>query len=213
MLEKYSREGITSKDQGAQPEIASACSARTEPTRAKQADFKPSRVAGVAHARGQYTAQLEGDDKAQTRARCVRFQRGWGGAKTHTGGRQRPFQETLIRLPDTTRMKAVARIQEAQVNKLRADPSKPMRAALKIAGLPNPMGGWVSNISVMADSGSRWFNPDSKEYPVDVTLDTTPPGLKPGTTVEVKVSSNASTARWPCDDGVVLGGRTLRLQA
>ena len=84
-------------------------------------------------------------------------------------------------------MKAVARIQEAQVSKLRVDPNRPMRAVLKIAGIPNPMGGWVSNISVVANSGSRWFNPDSKEYPVDVTLDTTPPGLKPGTTTEVKV--------------------------
>ncbi|HEV2295017.1 MAG TPA: hypothetical protein VGR35_14275 [Tepidisphaeraceae bacterium] len=97
------------------------------------------------------------------------------------------FQETLIRLPDTSRMKAVARIQEAQVNKLRVDPSRPMRAVLKIAGIPEPMGGWVSNISVMADSGSRWWNPDSKEYPVDITLDYTPPGLKPGVTTEVKI--------------------------
>lgn len=97
------------------------------------------------------------------------------------------FQETLIRLPDTSRMKAVARIQEAQVNKLRVDPNRPMRAVLDIAGMPKPMGGWVSNISVMADSGGRWWNPDSKEYPVDVTLDTTPPGLKPGTSVEVKI--------------------------
>jgi multidrug efflux pump subunit AcrA (membrane-fusion protein) len=61
------------------------------------------------------------------------------------------YQETLIRLPETSRMKAVARIQEAQVSKLRVDPIRPMRAVLKIAGQPNPMGGWVSNISVMAD--------------------------------------------------------------
>ena len=113
---------------------------------------------------------------------------GWGRRDTPIqAGANVRFQETLIRLPDTSRMKAVARIQEAQVSKLRVDPQRPMRAVLKIAGIPNPMGGWVSNISVMADSGSRWFNPDSKEYPVDVTLDTTPPGLKPGTTTEVKV--------------------------
>jgi len=113
---------------------------------------------------------------------------GWGRRDTPIqAGANVRFQETLIRLPDTSRMKAVARIQEAQVSKLRVDQNKPMRAVLKIAGLPNPMGGWVSNISVMADSGSRWFNPDSKEYPVDVTLDTTPSGLKPGTSVEVKV--------------------------
>ncbi|MGB7157248.1 MAG: HlyD family efflux transporter periplasmic adaptor subunit, partial [Tepidisphaeraceae bacterium] len=113
---------------------------------------------------------------------------GWGRRDTPIqAGANVRFQETLIRLPDTSSMKAVARIQEQQVNKLRVDPQKPMRAQLKIAGLPNPVGGWVSNISVMADSGGRWFNPDAKEYPVDVTLDTTPPGLKPGVTVECKI--------------------------
>jgi RND family efflux transporter MFP subunit len=115
---------------------------------------------------------------------------GWGRRDTPIqAGATVRFQETLIRLPDTSRMKAVARIQEAQVAKIRVDPNKPMRAVMsKISGIPTPIGGWVSNISVMADSGSgyRW-NPDSKEYPVDVTLDSTPPGLKPGMTTEVKI--------------------------
>jgi len=113
---------------------------------------------------------------------------GWGRRDTPIqAGATVRFQETLIRLPDTSSMKAVARIQEAQVNKLRVDPTRPMRASLKIAGLPNPVGGWVSNISVMADSGGRWYNPDSKEYPVDITLDSTPTGLKPGVSVECRV--------------------------
>ena len=39
----------------------------------------------------------------------------------------------------------------------------------------------------MADSSQRFWNSDSKEYPVDVTLDETPPGLKPGLTASVKI--------------------------
>jgi hypothetical protein len=39
----------------------------------------------------------------------------------------------------------------------------------------------------MADSSSRWFSPDTKEYPVDITLDSTPVGLKPGLSVETKL--------------------------
>jgi multidrug efflux pump subunit AcrA (membrane-fusion protein) len=158
----------------------------------KQADFN-AKEQSLALRRRQmenYKAQLEAATiKAPSDGLVVYGSSGgWGRRETPIqAGANVRFQETLIRLPDTTRMKAVARIQEAQVSKLRVDPQRPMRAVLKIAGLPNPMGGWVSNISVMADSGSRWFNPDSKEYPVDVTLDTTPPGLKPGTTTEVKV--------------------------
>src|SRR5687767_9214321 len=97
------------------------------------------------------------------------------------------FQETLIRLPDTSSMKAVARIQEAQVTKLRVDPKNPMRAAVKIVGVPDPVRGSVTNISVMSDSSQRFWNPDSKEYPVDVTLDVTPPNLKPGVGAEVEI--------------------------
>lgn len=97
------------------------------------------------------------------------------------------YQETVIRLPDTSQMKAVSRIQEAQVTKLRVDRSNPMRASVKIIGVPEAVPGWVSNISVMADSSSRWFNPDAKDYPVDITLAKTPQGLKPGVGVEVTV--------------------------
>lgn len=97
------------------------------------------------------------------------------------------FQETVIRLPDTNRMKAVSRIQEAQVTKLRVDRQNPMRASVQIIGVPESVPGWVSNISVMADSSSRWFNPDAKDYPVDITLARTPTGLKPGVGVEVKI--------------------------
>ena len=39
----------------------------------------------------------------------------------------------------------------------------------------------------MADSSNRFWNPDSKEYPVDITLDHTPSGLKPGVTANVKI--------------------------
>ncbi|MEO6437410.1 MAG: hypothetical protein ABIP55_16825, partial [Tepidisphaeraceae bacterium] len=73
------------------------------------------------------------------------------------------------------------------VTKLRVDPSKPMRASVKIIGVPDAVPGWVSNISVMADSSSRWFNPDAKDYPVDITLAKTPTGLKPGVGVETRI--------------------------
>lgn len=113
---------------------------------------------------------------------------GWGRRDTpiQPGATVR-FQEQIIRLPDTSAMKAVARISEAQVAKLRVDPNNPIRATVKIVGQQHPIGATLTNISIMADNSSRWFSPDTKEYPVDVTLDHTPPGLKPGLSVETRL--------------------------
>ena len=113
---------------------------------------------------------------------------GWGRRETpiQPGATVRQ-QEMLIRLPDTSAMKAVARISEAQVSRLRVDPNDPIRATVRIVGHPNPIGASLTNISIMADSSSRWFSPDTKEYPVDITLDSTPAGLKPGLSVETKL--------------------------
>ncbi len=158
----------------------------------KQADFSAKQQSLALRTRqmDNYKAQLEAATiKAPSDGLVVYGSSGGYGRRDTPiqAGANVRFQETLIRLPDTSRMKAVARIQEAQVSKLRVDPSRPMRAVLKVAGIPDPLGGWVSNISVMADSGGRWWNPDSKEYPVDITLDTTPAGMKPGVSTEVKI--------------------------
>ena len=113
---------------------------------------------------------------------------GWGRRDTPLGpGATVRQQEQLIRLPDTSRMKAVSRISEAQAARLRVDPANPIRAAVKIVGQQHPIGATLTNVSIMADNSSRWFSPDTKEYPVDVTLDHTPAGLKPGMSVETKI--------------------------
>ena len=112
----------------------------------------------------------------------------WGGRDTPIQpGAQVRWQELLIRLPDTSSMKAVCRINEQQVSKLRVDRVNPIRATVNIVGQAQPVGAWLSNISIMADSSQRWWSPDSKDYPVDVTLDNTPTGLKPGVSVTVKI--------------------------
>jgi hypothetical protein len=73
-------------------------------------------------------------------------------------------------------MKAVVRISEGQVSRLQEG----LRARVRIVGVPNPIGATLEKISVLADSGQRFFNPDLKEYPVDLVLDETPGSLKPG---------------------------------
>ena len=101
----------------------------------------------------------------------------WGLSPVQEGAQVRERQ-WLLRLPDVRAMKAVLRIPEAMVSKLDID--KKQRATVKITGYPRTVGATLTKISVLADSSQRWWNPDLKEYPVELTLDETPPGLKPG---------------------------------
>jgi multidrug efflux pump subunit AcrA (membrane-fusion protein) len=95
------------------------------------------------------------------------------------------LQQVLCRLPDTTSMKAVFRAQEGWVPRLRADDNNPMRGTVTTVGLKRPIGASVSKISVLADSSQRWMNPDLKEYPVEMLLDETPAGCKPGMSCQI----------------------------
>jgi len=96
------------------------------------------------------------------------------------GGMARQNQ-IMFRLPDVRQMKAVCRVQESQKLKLREGDQ---RAVVKIAGIPNPVGATLTKVAPLPDASARWSNPDAKEYPIELVLDETPPGLKPGTGVE-----------------------------
>ncbi|MGE5610518.1 MAG: HlyD family efflux transporter periplasmic adaptor subunit [Bacillota bacterium] len=108
----------------------------------------------------------------------------WGPGPIQEGAQVRERQ-WLLRLPDVQAMKAVLRIQEALVPRLNVD--KKQRATVKIIGVSRPVGATLTKVSVLADSSQRWFNPDLKEYPVELTLDETPPGLKPGIGVQAEI--------------------------
>ncbi len=94
-------------------------------------------------------------------------------------------KQVLIKLPETDTMMAIVRIPEAQKHKLREG----QRARVKISGLTEPVWGTLKTIAVVYDS-NQWWNPDLKEYPVEITLDTTPPNLKPGTSVQAEIFVN-----------------------
>jgi multidrug efflux pump subunit AcrA (membrane-fusion protein) len=111
----------------------------------------------------------------------------WWRDRPITAGAQVREQELLIRLPDTSGMKVQTKIPESMVSKIRADKDKKMPANVLITGVGRPVSGWVSKISVLADNSQRWWNPDLKEYPVEVTLDETPGSLKPGTSASVTI--------------------------
>ena len=68
---------------------------------------------------------------------------------------------------------------------------------MHIVNLSNPIGATITKISVLVDSSQRWWNPDLKEYPVELTLDQTPVGLKPGMGVRVEIMVDHLNNVWP----------------
>jgi HlyD family secretion protein len=89
-------------------------------------------------------------------------------------------RQPILRLPDVSAMKAVMKLNEAQANRVQVG----MRAHVEITGIPAPINGTVTKVSIVPVSGNRWMNPDSKEYPAEVTLDQTPTNLKPSTSAK-----------------------------
>jgi HlyD family secretion protein len=97
-------------------------------------------------------------------------------------------QQLIVRIPDTTTMKAKLPVGENQVFKLQDAESKKYRAQITVPGLPNPVKGTVKRVSVLPDNQQMWWDPDKKNYPVEIELDETPAGLKPGMNAQIKVS-------------------------
>lgn len=104
-------------------------------------------------------------------------------------------RQPILRLPDVSSMKAVLKLNEAQANRVQVG----MRANVEITGIAAPISGTVSKVSIVPVSGNRWLNPDAKDYPAEVTLDVTPPNLKPSTTAKstIMVRSLSDTLTVP----------------
>src|SRR5206468_8105014 len=64
---------------------------------------------------------------------------------------------------------------------------KDFPATVKIVGVPDAVSASVSNVAVLPDNSNRWWDPDRKEYPADLTLTKTPANLKPGLTARVEI--------------------------
>ncbi len=93
-------------------------------------------------------------------------------------------RQSLIELPDTTSMKVVIRVHEAQTEHLKVG----LPATVDIESFSGRQyRGTVSKIAVLADSQNRWLNPNLKEYETDILLDGSFDDLKPGITAHVEV--------------------------
>ena len=61
------------------------------------------------------------------------------------------------------------------------------QAVVTIVGVPQPVVATLSKKSPVADSSNRWWNPDAREYPIELTLDKTPQGVLPNMSAQVEI--------------------------
>lgn len=93
-------------------------------------------------------------------------------------------RQTIITIPDMTRMAVNVRIHEAYIKKVR----KGQKARITVDAFPDiALTGEVSRMAVLPDSQNRWINPDMKVYRTTVTIDGVHEWLKPGMSAKVEI--------------------------
>jgi len=109
---------------------------------------------------------------------------GWRNENRIAEGQEVYERQTILSLPDTSAMKVVVRIHEANTDKIKLD----QQARVELEGFPGvQFTGKVTKIAAVADSRNRWLNPDLKEYRTEITLDGSRQELKPGVTARVEI--------------------------
>jgi len=93
-------------------------------------------------------------------------------------------QQNLFKLPDLSEMNVKVKVHESAIKQIRDKAP----AYGTVDALPTErLTGTVTKIGVMPDQEDRWLNPGLKTYVTEVTLDRTPPGLKPGMSAQVEI--------------------------
>ena len=189
------------KDQTTYGSAVSQSQQRLERTRAENAaNLRQREAVTRASATQEHIYQVQYDEQRQQLENCT-IKAPSAGFVIYASSLDRnasaPIQEgsavrdkqLLIRLPDTSSMKAIVRVPEAQRTRIRIDDNNPMRAIVRIqrGGKPLELTAVVSRISPIADMSQRYYNPDLKEYPVDLTLDFVTGDLKPSETVMAEI--------------------------
>ena len=108
----------------------------------------------------------------------------WSSQKPPEVGGTVRHRQTIMTLPDVSRMEIDVKIHESQIDRVRA--GQPVR--IKVDAFPDRdyTGTVTPEIAIMADS-QRWFNPDVKVYNVVISIDQETDGLKPGMSAKVEI--------------------------
>lgn len=150
-------------------------------------------------ARGQYEIQSRqrNDLKDQLEKCTLRARK--SGLVVYGGGRddvyygnQEPIREgatvrerqTIITIPDMTKMSVNVKIHESYIKKIK----KGQKARITVDAFPDQLlTGEITKVGVLPDSQNRWMNPDLKVYLTTVTIDGNHDWVKPGMSAKVEI--------------------------
>ncbi len=149
-------------------------------------------------AQGQYEVQTRQrkDLNAQLEKCIIRAQKSglvvYGGTGDNFYGNQEPIREgatvrerqSIITIPDMTRMSVNVKIHESYIKKIK----KGQKARITVDAFPDTeLEGEVTKMGVLPDSQNRWMNPDLKVYNTTITINGTYDWVKPGMSAKVEI--------------------------
>ena len=119
---------------------------------------------------------------------------GGGGDEDYYGGEERIREgatvrerQSIITIPDMTKMSVHVKIHESYIKKIK----KGQKARITVDAFPDKvLDGEVSKVGVLPDSQNRWMNPDMKVYLTTITINGTNDWLKPGMSAKVEILVN-----------------------
>ena len=108
----------------------------------------------------------------------------WSQAPPMEVGSTVRHRMVLIKLPDMSEMNVKVRLHESVVKQA----SEGAPVFVTIDAFPKErLTGAVTKIGIMPDRQHWWMNPGLKTYSTEITLDSTPQGLKPGMSAQVEI--------------------------
>lgn len=111
----------------------------------------------------------------------------YGGEERIREGAAVRERQTIITIPDTTRMSVNVKIHESYIKKVQ----RGLKARITVDAFPDEvLNGEVTKVGVLPDSQNRWMNPDMKVYLTTVAIDGTHDWVKPGMSAKVEILVN-----------------------
>lgn len=93
-------------------------------------------------------------------------------------------RQSLITIPDMTKMGVKVRIHESYIKQVK----KGQKVRITADAVPDqPLQGEVTKVGVLPDSQNRWMSPDLKVYLTTISIEGTKDWLKPGMTAKVEI--------------------------
>jgi len=152
-------------------------------------------------AQGQFTVQTRQREDLQEQLDKCKIVAKQCGLVVYGSGRDNPWdnrepmregatvreRQTILTIPDMTRMSVNVKIHESYIKKVK----KGQKVQITVDAYPDKtLTGEVTKVGVLPDSQRSWMNPDLKVYSTTITIDGTHEWVKPGMSAKVEIMVN-----------------------